>query len=814
MKRIGLILVIIIVAILLGVPVQARSLPYDMTDSNQCVALDIVFLIDQSYSMSRPEKPNDPLQMRVYAAQYAIDWLGTDRLARYTLCSGSVHRIGVVSFGTETRAQLKLDEGVINPQSSQEWTYLRSEMIQKIEPLNLDATLPKKAFEEASKMFKNAPVIGNIPRKRAIVFLTDGQPCGVGEYCGRDFQIRYMREFQDQINKDFDFSPALHARDIAINSVVLRYGGLSRVPKEVIDNIYKQYPVTNEELLNSTYIFSILLNSGTPYLPEVKVILEDISKNYGGEVFYLTENRNEIPQIIIDKIMAKLLNVGGRIVSCGNLPVNPYLSGLVLDIYKVADGLEVKIEAEGKYLERGEGDKEYFGLSQYGVYGAIEHYRFIGPPAGLWKIQCSDPNGAKVYYQHFNAQVKMLNPNVPLPYYDIGGRNFDPKHPEYLQYQIMDISDGTPLNEDPDYPLNIWAVITTPSGNNITINEFDFIGEGIWKSRQPLPVNEIGDYKVSLKATAECVQDPENIGICESPQFTVVEDNNGQYSVLDVPKFDVKILEPKPGDSIPLHGPLFPDWLPKLPIDVTVQLVDENGKPLTVRSVYEDPSVALTASLKAGNEKREIPLKPLQDDPTLLSASFSMPAVLGEQEVEIKVLDTYRYQEFRPKKNLYTVQIYREDPLLRRWFFWKLIAGILVIILTLLLIYIIYIRTFPLNGRLKFVKNQSGPELGLGKGRRMLRWNRKNLPGDLSRDFGQIRVENQPSLGGKARVRLTAGKNTLTLIEGQPVTLSGWQIKYESGAHSKPKDHFRWLAFSTVMLAIVIIVWIFLSNPS
>ena len=79
-----------------------------------CYSLDVIFLIDQSDSMSGKGsgRPNDPTEQRVYAPRWAIDWLADNAL---DICPNAVHRIAVISYGGSTGIDLKLEMALLAP---------------------------------------------------------------------------------------------------------------------------------------------------------------------------------------------------------------------------------------------------------------------------------------------------------------------------------------------------------------------------------------------------------------------------------------------------------------------------------------------------------------------------------------------------------------------------------------------------------------------------------------------------------------------------------------------------------------------------
>ena len=79
---------------------SAKYLLQDSESSPTCYPLDVIFIIDQSDSMSGiySGQPNDPIENRTYAPQWTVDWLADNALDQ---CEDSIHRITVISFGND-----------------------------------------------------------------------------------------------------------------------------------------------------------------------------------------------------------------------------------------------------------------------------------------------------------------------------------------------------------------------------------------------------------------------------------------------------------------------------------------------------------------------------------------------------------------------------------------------------------------------------------------------------------------------------------------------------------------------------------------
>lgn len=792
--------------------VSTQAAIQSVKNAPDCFAMDIVFIIDQSRSMSRPNNPNDPLGQRFNAPRYALDWLANNRLSRMMNCPDMVHRIGVISFGTTVKVQMELT--ALDPNSGDEWKTKLRELEPKIEALNLEGTDPRLAFIEAKTMLDKADRPGTLPRKRGIILLTDGQPCtATGQGCNSQedpFWITYWNQLSGQIQKDFRFTDAVKKRDEAIHKADELYGGLDKIPSEERNRLLVDNPVSDDDLYNSVYIWVVAMNDAVKIPDDLSQIINEMAVGHNGELIKLNQNLAEIPAVF-NKIMSSLAGVQPTILPCGNLAVNPYLSGVSLDIYKAANGLEVELDVNGHKVKNGEGSKDILNYT-YNSYGATEHYLFDRPPGGLWKMVCSDPNGAQVSFQPFNAQVKMIDPVAVLPQYNVNGAKSDPNHPWFLKFQIRDTSNGNPLTEDENYPLSMRAVVIDPNNQETVITRFKYLTDGQWLAQDPVPVHLKGDYKVSLTGTADCVSDPNRSDLCGDPQILVVQSSDGKYSATDVKLFKMVILNPVENPPLPLHGPLLPGWLAIQPIPIEVELQDLDGKMLSPEEVLNvSPDQAMTFSLIAGGENANGNLRLSSDQLGRFVATVNDPAILGAHTLTVNMGDVYKFETWLPQQNSVSVAFTRRDPLLQEPMFYRVLIAALIALLAGVVIYLIRIGTFPLMGTLTFVKDTTSVPIGLGRRKRWFVLSGAKVPAQLKGDFRKISVSNLPIKGRGAQARkqiLTVlNNNPHSLYDGQTCGDRGWQVTYTWGRGAVQRDLFwAWTAAAVVIAAVLIVL--------
>ena len=667
-----------------------------------CYAIDVVFLVDQSNSMSgiTGGQSNDPLQQRINAPKYALDWLANNRLA---LCNDVVHRIGVVSFGTNAEIDLPMTE--IKPSNQADWDSISGRLESSIQERYMDATNPVNAFDEAKKMFDSLSPVGTFPRKRVIILLTDGQPCVPGMGCTFDkddaINKEYMNSMINNLEEDFPFSPALIKLDAAIEQAGIEYGNLSDVPDEVRNDIFVDNPVTNEDYENSTYIYIVAMNGATPYLNSVGGAFEEIADFHGGEVVDLRKNAIEVPRVFND-LLSKTVGITPTLLGCGNLAVDPYLSGAILDVFKVAEGLELEIDFNSHKLVAGGGDIDYFGVQQYSEFGANEHYRFVQPPAGLWHIDSSNCDGVEASFISFNPKIKLLEPAFAVPHYDVDGNTSDPLHPYTLRYQIVDQENGITLDYNPDYPLTMQAIIKDLSGTETVVN-LEFEKDGEWVSKEPIPVNILGEYSIEIKGIAKCVNDPENPEHCSDGTFEVVNDSSGKYQVAPVSIFHIVVDEPVALETYPLHGKLIPDKLDVEPFHIQFHLEDESNTPINTNLVFPgDLNQAFTVDFLAEGKKYTEKANPVSGSDSAFEVNFTEPKVEGEQSITISLLSDYNHTIYRPKDLPVTVNFIRTDTLFRNPVFYNILLIIAIALVVAIIIKIIWDNTNVVKGALVF----------------------------------------------------------------------------------------------------------------
>jgi len=783
-------------------PGQSSAGWLDVTASGakiqKCYPLDLVFLIDQSNSMmgNAYQNANDTLGNRVNSATYALNWLAENHI---NLCPNAVHRMGVISFGSTVQVDLPLTQ--IQPKDKDDWEAVRGLLMQNLQLRSMDNTDHALAFAEAKDMLddpRNPPVPAGETRKRAIILLTDGMPCVPGSACGNDDKAamnRYMERLVNQVESDFPFAESLLQRELAVREAVAEYGSISDIPDDVMTDLLSRYPVEPEEMETSTYIYILAMNDSTPYLSTVGSYFKTIAETHGGELVDLETNQAEVPYQF-SSVLGKLAMVDLTTIGCGEVAVDPYLSVATFDAFANAEGIKITIEHNGHQITGNTGDTAYFNLETYEQNGLTnEHFVFRQPPAGAWIVTAASMcDQVRMNYQSFQPDVvDLVQPSGTLPVYEVGGKTYDENFPNYLRLQIRDNS-GLPLRLDPNYPLDMQAKVTAPDGSiqDLTF-EFD-AGDDTWKSIEPLPVDQRGEYSVKVvKAEADCVTSQNQPGHCPPPhRFTIFDLDmlpTFTYFTGDVSTFSVGIVSPTVDEKVMAHGKLFGEKLALLPIVVTAGLTS-NGQPLAYSQAMTD-SAGLQAELfYEGASVATMPMTPNPENPLQFVAEFDNPDTIsekGQYEVVVSLVDPKKYNNisYRPEAESAAVSFTRYDPPLRNIFVLGGIALAIVLGIIAAIVAWVYDRSRSLRGQLVFASgNQTLPPMPIGATSR----NRKfKLPPTLVQALGtSIAITNngtgtQPYL----KVRFPEAKLQTREFNMRPnstIMVNGWNIRYEYDA--------------------------------
>jgi len=784
------------------------AVPAIDTWQTRCVALDIVFVVDQSSSM----KWNDPLKNRIYAVQVAMDWLVTNRLG---MCPQVVHRVGIVSFGE--KAEVDLPMTPLDVDSEEAWKKKKETLLRNFGPKDLVATDQWAAIKEAKALLDSAGYLaGPYPRKRAIILLTDGWPCVAALGCSAQHdemdKEAYMRDFQAWAAENLYFAPQLLARERALNALAARYTSKS-VPAQEINKVLAEYPVSNEDLWKSVYVWVIAMNDKTDYLKVVGDYLRAIASSHGGTLFDLKENRSEVP-VEFDRVLSRLLNIQPERQQCGDLYVDPYLEALVINVYKNAEGVKVKISSGDYALEGGKdagsrsGAESYFAQKVvYTSNGAHnEHYTFVLPHPGKWKI-------SSTVCDAFQALVLPLDPAVsssdgawsfPL-YRPTGNERYDPQHPFYLHFPILHssklvqefmgashlpplVDEGNCEWEGPngstqtaDCGLKMWAYIRDPNGQEVKTRMQFVPSSKEWQTAQPIPVDVGGTYHVQIEAKAHCLGDKasqQGKSYCHDGQYVVIpkEALNLTYQVAPTVAFHLEVAEPR--GTVGAHLSLWPDKLQPMPLVVQVKAVDEAGNALPIAQIFPAGEKTLQAVVQIGDATKSVALRPSADG-KVMEGRIEDWGLTGNGNVKVTITGDYDYAHYQPMATTATAAFVRRDPLWRSPLTYEVLAGLLALLVAAWIAYLVYMHTHTVYGRLIFDGGAEEREFSVPLPPR--RFSSPKMPLQLRGASLKAWLDASGKFL-KAEVK-EKGKNkrVITIKETPSATIAGYRVRWDRG---------------------------------
>jgi Mg-chelatase subunit ChlD len=138
------------------------------------IGLDVFVLIDQSISMNSEigrQVPGDPMNLRLVAAHYLVDYLGLDGISQRT----SPNRISVIGF--DIQAQVLVPLTVLSPNDFTKFAFVKDQIAMNQTVRLGPGTNFGAALDLVLTELNNAiPLKGE--RKTVVIFITDGCPAG------------------------------------------------------------------------------------------------------------------------------------------------------------------------------------------------------------------------------------------------------------------------------------------------------------------------------------------------------------------------------------------------------------------------------------------------------------------------------------------------------------------------------------------------------------------------------------------------------------------------------------------------------------
>ena len=716
--------------------------PRAATEADPCFNLDLVFIIDQSGSMSLVGSANDPDKQRITAAVEMSRVLSDISLDE---CPGALHRMAVVSFGTLANLDLPLTK--IGPDTL-------AEVAKKIQAADLDMgqTDPDRGFELAANELNQAAPEGDRPRKRVIVFLTDGEPCVTALGCGPpNFSMQplaYVQKMRAWLAKVLPFDSQLLAQDACIAGLVEKYGDRDKVPGIEANACFTTHKVDQDKAYSgSTYIFTILLSATKRYTKSVVDVMSQISTEHGGSLVSLKQNARDIP-VMLRKIVSTLAGVKVTQLQCGNFAVNPYLQKVTLSISRITKDLNVTISytdvdnqkhtiAGGVPGSNGGFDPPASG-PMYKQDGVNERYVFANPYPGIWNLYADQCDGFQAFYDPKKLSTKSTGDagNVrPLLQFD-QPPFFDSENKFKLAYSMLDEADQVVMQAAPPrFAVEFNLDVTQPKGKKITYEMVYLPATKQFQTLEAVQLPEAGKYQVKYEGTTHYRALAGSLGAAADLEvaFPDVQElfsrGSGEFVVEAVSPFRVQIDTPeKYADLSPVHRPMFDGWnrphwpLPVTDIEVRAQLVKvDGGGPLNMsEALLETPTPTLTLFVGSGSEGVQMTRV---GETAEFEAKIEGYATLGASTVTVlfagSATDTYRPEVTveqvdacaaltltgpqQGQRTCASVGIIRNDPdLLNLELTYRGALGALAALALICLGFIIWGRMDPVRGRLVF----------------------------------------------------------------------------------------------------------------
>ena len=633
--------------------------PRAATEADPCFNLDLVFIIDQSGSMSQAGSANDPDKQRTTAAVEMSKVLSDISLDE---CPGAVHRMAVVSFGTAANLDVPLTKIEADT---------LSEVEKKIRAADLDMgkTDPDLGFVLAAAELQGAAPEGDRPRKRVIVLLTDGEPCVAALGCTQPGStmdpLQYIKKMQARLRQDLPFDAQLLKQDACIADLVKKYGDRDKVPGSEANGCLTTYPIDETKAYkDSTYIFMVLLSASLRYEESVVDVMDEIAKEHSGEMVRLEQNARDIPATL-RTIVSRLAGVKVTQLQCGGFAVNPYLKKVTLAISRSKASLKVTIsyrDANNKKFSITGGQAPDGGFeapasgAMYTVDGVNERYVFANPYPGVWNLATDECEGFQAFYD-----PKALSPK-PSGFVGNQGRllqveqapHTDPAKPFKLAYSLLDEADQVVAQAAPEwFAVDFVLKVTPPRGESKTYAMAYLSETKQFQTVDPVQLPVPGKYTVEYTGTTHYRAEVFSLGgttdiTLAFPDEQQLFPGSGSFEVLPVSQFRVVIVEPKPVEDLsPVHRPLYEGW--KWPLQITefkvrAQLVRKDGDVLAnLSEVLKPPGATLTLFVGSGSEGE--PMKQVGETAEF-EATIEGYATLGASTVTVlfagSATDTYR----------------------------------------------------------------------------------------------------------------------------------------------------------------------------
>lgn len=663
------------------------SVAFAETPTHKCNGLDAVFLVDQSSSMSA----NDLNSVRSNAVRTAIDILGDNAVY---FCPGIQHRIAVIGFGNQSTEHGAVDPylpgTVISPtlEGLDSWNQLRDDVIKLSIPItdSLGGTDHLAAFREAAAILGTwkAQPLGEAPRKRMVVLVTDGGPCPYVEQNEKGTWVCAWKEYGS------------------------RNGYLQQL-EQLTKPLGTDFPWRGADNPNSVYLWMIAFNDakrdgGYDYLADRDLLgrWTSIAQGHGGEVRVLSrgaaaKQANADLTTIVANILDPIL--GSNLVpwDCRKpIWIEPYTSNVtIIHIFRRGANPDVDIEDVNVTIRalrqtqtvaefnRGEVTTGAAEVNDYTRDGPNERYVLYFPPPGKYLVEVQGADLCKdldVRIGNVAITPKVLNPVEGAVFSEIEeAPYYDEVTGEPFRIQLLQQGrnkDLQPLTEMAGFPLDLSATVQIQRESGETLEE-------VYHLRRTDDSNAYYESRLSEKDATDFLRTRypgryswKLVGTTPNPRYLEGETDadstipvlnlEGSFRVVRVPRFAFQVIEPAQGDVVLVNDIEGGKAIP-VPVQVTVQLVDESGNPLSPKGVLTNASIdtfELALEDPTGRLLETILLRPDFSRPTLTGSIRLLnpgekPDPEGQYKLSVRLLGNYASDKYRPSLNQQTVTFAR-----------------------------------------------------------------------------------------------------------------------------------------------------------
>lgn len=646
MIMISMLLSVILLLLLFPTPILAEQPLLQTNPAEACNALDLVVLVDQSASM----RNNDSRGLRIESAKSIIQQLGDQAVL---LCPDQNvhHRIAVYGFGdvssfspSGSAPDNDYQEDVreyLPPQSlppdNENWNTWSPDREVFLEVLsnfggdNLAFTDHASALMTARDVLESWGAgnedLGDAPRKRAIILITDGEACTGSGGCSTNpdayvfDRSTYMSELVAQFSPQGTALPWNGPDDpngIFLSLIVLADSNTSfnYRTSPVFRNNWEQIVGERGDIFD-TNDANLDLDEGVLELLEplmgrglVRQRCEEpvwvVPYRDSSLILYITRTGAE-EDVEPEDVVVRLITPGNEAGEEVTLIRNAVVSDGITQTLTVDSGI----------------DHTLAGISDY--------YVFQRPLPGKYFVEvdaeqadiCED---ISVYSSSGGVKATVTNPTSDTPFFQVSEPPFyiaadrTPGASERIRVQVED-QEG-PLVEHSMYPLQLTAVISNALGHEQVLNlsRVDEPGQaGVYESDSFVETPDEGEY--SWVVVGEVAHsDPRRDEMVQV--FGSLP--TGTFNVAPVDEFNFVIEEPHSGASFEANAVNAGQQVPK-PISVSVATTDQDGVPLNIDEVFSRADGILEANLYDGSEQllETIPLLPSDTDPAKFVGEFT-----------------------------------------------------------------------------------------------------------------------------------------------------------------------------------------------